>query len=585
MASNMLEDSENGPPPIAIQEPKAKPLHKVSILVVLNTVALVQAFDATCICVTLPALARELDASFSESLSMGSVFLLATAISQPIFAELAHVVGRRPAYIASLVIFISGTILCGAAKSSIMLLAGRSVQGVGSGGPQALSGMILADMFTIRERSRWMAYQNVFWALGTIAGPLVGGAIVENKDSEWRWIFWCTLPFLGGSLLGAMLLLGYDKEQRNLRLIKNLDWIGILLYIISSVSILLPLTWGGSRFPWKSVQVIVPIVVSISGFVALGVYERIAERPMFRRSMFRNRSTILQFINATIHGILLWMVMYYLAVYFLAVRGKSPLMTGVWALPATITVAPMAAIVGLVAFKTGEYQGFLVGGWGLLVAIFGVMTILGQDTSSSAIVVIILVLGIAMGLLIPVMSIGVQASVEEGDVGHAISMIYVLRTMGQCMGIAIGITVFSDSLNKELKNMGLDMDQVRNTMKIINTSVEQGGFVHEITTSAVVIALRRLWMAGSIMAGLAFVLCLFARCPKLPEDSNSDGENEPVPESGFSDTAIGRVWGWFDNYRTRRNPIQQDLELSQRQESKHGTGSVVDGPTNVPCPN
>lgn len=116
---------------------------------------------------------------------MGSVFLLTTAISQPIFAELAHVIGRRPAYITSLTIFIAGTVLCGAARNSPMLLAGRAIQGVGSGGPQALSGMILADLFPIRERSRWVAYQNVSWALGTIAGPLVGGAFVENVDSNW----------------------------------------------------------------------------------------------------------------------------------------------------------------------------------------------------------------------------------------------------------------------------------------------------------------------------------------------------------------------------------------------------------------
>lgn len=116
---------------------------------------------------------------------MGSVFLLATAIAQPIFAEIAHVVGRRPAYMAGLVIFITGTVLCGTAKSSIMLLAGRAVQGIGSGGPQALSGIIHADMFAIRERSRWMSYQHVSWALGTIAGPLIGGAVVQNKDSQW----------------------------------------------------------------------------------------------------------------------------------------------------------------------------------------------------------------------------------------------------------------------------------------------------------------------------------------------------------------------------------------------------------------
>ncbi|KAJ4266448.1 hypothetical protein NW762_004432 [Fusarium torreyae] len=578
MASTVLEAPEDV---IVVPMPRARPLRKVSILIVMNTVALVQAFDATCISVALPSIARELDVSFSESMSMGSIFLLTTAISQPIFAELAHVVGRRPAYMASLAIFISGTVLCGASKSSIMLLAGRAVQGVGSGGPQALSGLILADMFPIRERSRWVAYQNVSWALGTIAGPLVGGAVVMNKDSDWRWIFWCTLPFLGGSLVGAMFLLGYDRDQRNLRLIKNLDWIGILLYTISSVSILLSLTWGGTRFPWKSAQVIVPAAVSIIGFVALGAYERIAERPMFRRSMFKKRSAILQFINATIHGILLWMVVYYLPVYFLGVKGISTLMTGVWALPATLTVAPMAAVVGVVAAKTGKYQVFMVSGWGLLVIIFGTMTILDPDTPTSTILVITMFVGIAMGLLIPVLSIGVQATVDEEDVGHAISMVYVLRTMGQCLGIAIGIAVFSDQLNGVLKSLGIDPAQTGNAMKLIKSSVELGGFAYELMTSAVATALQRLWVTGSVLAGLAFILCLFARCPELPKD----GENEPNPESGFSDTAIGQVWSWFNNYHVCGNTTQQDPEQPVSQENKHGTDSAVDAPTIVPSPN
>ncbi|KAM0426805.1 hypothetical protein ACHAPT_008121 [Fusarium lateritium] len=541
MVHKECDGSAGAARPVVIQTLSINNIRKVGILLVMNTVALVQAFDATCICVTLPALAKELDASFSESLSMGSVFLLTTAISQPIFSELAHVIGRRPAYIASLIIFITGTVLCGAAQNSLMLLVGRAVQGVGSGGPQALSGMILADLFPIRERSRWVAYQNVSWALGTIAGPLVGGAFVENEDSNWRWIFWCTLPFLGGSLVGSIFMLGYDSDQRNWRLIKHLDWIGIVLFAISSVSILLPLTWGGSRFSWKSAQVLVPIGVSIVSFVALGAYERVAERPMFRQSLFRNRSTILQFVNAMIHGILMWMVLYYLAVFFLGVKGKSPLMTGVWALPATVTVAPVAAIVGIVAYRTGKYQGFMIGGWGLLVAIFGAMTVLDQDTTTHTTLIIILLLGIAMGLLIPVMSIGVQATVEEGDVGHAIGMIYALRTMGQCLGIAIGITVFSSQLRKELKSMNQDTDHANNAMKLIKVSIEQGGFGHERMTEAVVMALKHLWATGSALAGLAFILGLFARCPKLPKNA----EDHVEQSTGFPATAIGRVWEQF----------------------------------------
>ncbi|KAG5663338.1 hypothetical protein KAF25_001274 [Fusarium avenaceum] len=529
----------------------------LGILLVMNMVSFVQAFDATCISVVLPALAREIDASFSESLTMGSIFLLATAISQPIFAELSQVVGRRPAYIACLVIFITGTALCGAAKSSMMLLAGRAVQGVGSGGPQALSGLILTDMFHARKRSQTMAIQNISWALGTIAGPLVGGAIVLNKDSLWRWIFWCTIPFLGVSLIGAMFLLGYDQDQHNCSLIKNLDWIGLLLYIISSISLVLPLTWGGSRFPWESTQIIILLGISVLGFMALGVYERSTKRPMFPRSMFKEKSTIVQFVNAAIHGVVMWMVLYYLAVYFLGVKGQSPLMTGVWALPATITVAPMAAVVGLVASRTGKYQGFLVGGWALLVAIFGVMTILDKDTPTAPILVITMFVGIAMGLLFPVMSIGVQATVEKEDVGHAVSMIYVLRTMGQCLGIALGIVVFSVELRMQLKSMGLDTAQVKNAMKMIKATVEQGdieegGIEQELLMEAVSKALQRLWMTGSILAGLALILSLFTRCPKLPKD------NEPAWASGYDhgdQTVVTRIWNYIAHLRNPSIPL------------------------------
>jgi hypothetical protein len=345
-----------------------------------------------------------------------------------------------------------------------------------------------------------------------------------------------------------MFLLGYDKEKRNLRLIKNLDWVGIFLYIIASVSLLLPLTWGGSRFPWKSAAVIVPLIISILAFIGLGFYEKTIKRPMFRKSMFRHRSTVLQFASATIHGILMWMVLYYLAVYFLGIKGQSPLMTGVWALPATITVAPMAAVVGFVACKTGRYMCFLLGGWALLVIMLGVMTILDKDTPTWVILVITLFLGIAMGLLIPVMNIGVQATVDEEGAGHAISMIYVLRTMGQCMGIAIGIAVFSVQLEQELGKMGLDTAQISNALKMIKASVEQGSLgQHEHMMNAVAKALQCLWMTGSLLAGLALILCLFARCPKLPEDSGAQVRAETTPESRFSDTAIGRAWYCFSD--------------------------------------
>ncbi|KAG8667374.1 hypothetical protein FPOAC2_12537 [Fusarium poae] len=525
------------------------------IILVLNTVTMISAFDGTSICVILPSMAQQLNASLSMSLSMGSAVLLTSAISQPIFAELAHVIGRRPAYLASMVFFMTGSIVSSFANSSVMLLVGRAIQGIGSGGPQAMSGLVMADLYSVRKRSGAMAYQQASWALGTVAGPLVGGAIVRGKDSAWRWIFRGCLPFLMLSFIGAWALMGYDKHQRNCRDIKNIDWIGVLLYIISSVSLVLPLTWGGSRFPWKSPAIIVPFVVSFFAFLALGLYEKRVERPMFRRGLFRKWSTICHLGMAALHGLLMWMVLYYLAVYFMGVKSQTALMTGVWALPATISVAPMAALVGIVAQKTGKYQGFLIGGWSLLVTVFGALTILDKDSSTSTILVLAMFMGIAMGLVFPVMTIGVQATCDEEDAGHGISMILVLRTMGQCLGIAVGISIFSTQLTKELEKVGLGSVEVNNAMQLMRAAMESGGFGRTFMNMAVATALKKIWMAGSIMAGVGLILCLFARCPKLPRDSEpkekdktrdgEQGEENSGRESDFRDAVAGRVWAWL----------------------------------------
>ncbi|KAK7433164.1 hypothetical protein QQZ08_000095 [Neonectria magnoliae] len=524
------QQTGQGPSPITqvISQPtpdiNQTPRAKFFIFLVLSIVALTQAFDATCICVTLPTIASELDATVAESLSLGTTFLLANTITQPIFSELSHVIGRKPAYLAALTVFVSGTIVCGCAQSSLILLIGRTIQGAGAGGPQALSAVILTDLYTLRQRARWVSFLNISWALGTIAGPIIGGAFTQNKDIGWRWVFWINLPVLGTSAIGVWFLFGYDKPKgRFWHLLAQVDWFGIVLFMVSAVSLLLPLSWGGSQFPWKSPQVITPMIVSVMGFITLGVFEGWgAKKPMFRPSVFRNYSTNIQFINTTIHGILMWMVLYYLSVFYLGVKSFTPVITGVWALPATLTVAPMAIVVGIMVSRTGNYRWFLLSGWCLTIVAFGVMILIDEDMPDGALIAITMVLGIAMGVLIPAMTVGVQATVERSDAKHATAMVYVLRSAGQCLGIAIGLSVFSSRLQLELEELGHDRDAAKNTMKAIRHSLRTGGLKDIAMLKAVVTALDCVWVTGCAMAAVAGILALCTRCPRLPKDEEDE---------------------------------------------------------------
>lgn len=253
----------------------------------------------------------------------------------------------------------------------------------------------------------------------------------------------------------------------------------------------------------------------------LGFYERVGTKhPMFRRSVFSGRSPVLQYVNTTIHGILLWMVLYYMSLFYLGVKGFSPTETGLWALPATASVAPMATLVGFCASKSGSYRWFLWSGWINTTVVFGVMILINANMAMWKLTLIISGLGIAMGSLIPSMSIGIQATIRDraNDSGHALSMIYVLRAAGQCLGVAIGQGIFSARLEKELRAIGQDEVAAKEMLKTIGHSLKTGGLHDVRLLGAADRAFGFIWIFACALAGFAGLLTVFIKCPRLPED-------------------------------------------------------------------
>ncbi|KAF7554561.1 hypothetical protein G7046_g6783 [Stylonectria norvegica] len=503
---------------------------KVGLFFTLGLVTLTQAFDATCIAVTLPAIASDLDASVSLTLSLSSAFLLSLTVVGCCFAQFSNIVGRKPAYIAGILVFIGGTIMCGSTHNSLVLLIGRAVQGGGAGGTQALTPMILTDIFKPRERAKWMSYWNISWALGTISGPLLGGLFTLNDNIGWRWCFWINLPFLGIGTIGAWFMLGYDQPHEPWKVLFSMvDWTGMLLFVVSSVCFLLPLSWGGSRYSWHSAQVIAPMCVSILGFSILGVYERrYTKTPMFRPSVYGNYSTVLTFFNTMIHGMLMYMVLYYLSLYFLGVKALSPLQTGVWALPATVSVVPTAVFVGIIGSRTGSYRWFLRGGWVLAIVAMGLMICISVDSRAWTLVLITLLVGLALGVLIPAMSMNIQATVSNEDCGRAVSMIHVMRSAGQCLGVAVGLAVFSSRLEVGLRNLGFGGEEARNMMITMRHSLRNGGTEDRRLLEVVASALDAVWITGCALACLAGVLTIFIKCPRISPDDCHDEVGLPV---------------------------------------------------------
>jgi MFS family permease len=123
-----------------------------------------------------------------------------------------------------------------------MMLVGRSIQGVGGGGISALTYVIVTDMVTLKERGKWFGLISMMWAFGSVAGPVVGGALAEK--ASWRYIFWLNIPFCIIAFVTIPIFLKMNPVKGSLRdKIVRVDWFGSVLFIASITSVLIPLTW------------------------------------------------------------------------------------------------------------------------------------------------------------------------------------------------------------------------------------------------------------------------------------------------------------------------------------------------------
>lgn len=173
---------------------------------------------------------------------------------------------------------------------------------------------------------------------------MAGGAFSQNVS--WRWVFWLNLPFIGigGVMITFFLMLNY-KTSSFLAKLRRVDWVGMVLFLGSMTGFLIPITWGGVQYPWDSWRTLVPLLVCAVGIVAFIVHqEYFAAEPLIRTSVFKNTTAAVTYVETVIHGILLWAILYYLPLYYEAVKGLTPIMSGVALFPQTFTVAPVAAV-------------------------------------------------------------------------------------------------------------------------------------------------------------------------------------------------------------------------------------------------
>jgi hypothetical protein len=303
-------------------------------------------------------------------------------------------------------------------------------------------------------------------------------------------------------------------------LISQCDLVGPAIFLLASVALLLPVTWAGVLYSWDAWQTIVPLVAGAFGIICLGFHQtRISRHPAFRPGVFSNWAAIAGQIGAFVHGILLWLLIYYLVLYYEGVRGYSAVFTGIMVLPETLTLAPSAVVVGILITKTGSYRWANYLGWVLITTGFGLFYLLDANLSVIGLVFINIICGLGLGISLPGLSITIQAATRREDSGHTVAMMSVLRCAGQCLGVAIGTAIFTNGLGPKLRTAGASDDiTVDGIMRAIESLHSIGDFeaTHKIET-ALVETLRVIWIVGCALAAVTGLMFTSVKCPPLPE--------------------------------------------------------------------
>ena len=417
------------------------------------------AVDATIVSTALPTIAGELGGLNRMSWVVTAYLITSTACT-PLFGKISDLMGRRQVLQVALTVFFVGSLLCGAAQSITQLVLARALQGVGGGGLQALAFIVVGDMLSPRERGRYMGYFTGTFALSGLAGPLLGGLVVDSGALGWRWIFYLNIPLI---VIAAFVTTYVLRLLPVRRIQRRIDWMGSALLIAGVVCLLLYASLGDDE-GWTSGPMLGVLVAGIVFTIGFIREEFRAEEPVLPMRLFKDRVFTIGMLIAFVSGGALMSANVYLPLFLQTVAGATATRAGLLLAPMMLTMTVTSIVSGRYLSKSGRYRPLIR--TGPFVVTLGMIGLTRLNVSSKVwhATPWMIVLGVGIGMLMPPLSVAIQNAVGHADLGVATSANTFFRTLGQSYGVAaMGVVLFSTMRGQIVRNMpgGVDIDMRR----------------------------------------------------------------------------------------------------------------------------
>ena len=492
----------------------------VTVLFSLIVAVFLSTLDTTIVSTALPTIAGQFNA-FESFAWVGTAYIVTATIAAPLLGKLSDLFGRRLVFQSTMGLFFVGSLLCGLAQSMGQLIAFRAVQGLGGGAIQVLAFSILGDILPPRERGRYIGYFTIAFATAGLAGPLVGGTIVDHFD--WRWIFLVNLPLVALAAAGTHVTLRLPFTRRSARI----DWLGAA-FLSSGLAMLMFGLEGGKK-GWGRGNVIGFLVGAFVLLVAFVAQERRAVEPMIPLRLFRNRVVLACCALGFFGGTVTFGAQNFLPLYFQDALFVRPTMSGLRILPTMVGVVIMSFSAGRIIARTGRYKVFPVAG--SIAMVIG-LVLIAQITGTTPYLFLaapMFVLGLGTGAVFTTSSIALQNACELRDLGIATATMMFFRSLGGSIALAANGTILNSTIRNQLPGrIGTTPDAavklIRAPKDIQALPAEPRGAVIDAIATGVS---RIYWVAAAMMVIGLFWAIFMPEVTLRTSSGLSDAMTEP----------------------------------------------------------
>jgi len=408
----------------------------ILVIVALMISLVMSSLDISIVSTALPTISNDFH-SKDEYTWVITAYMLGNTSFQPMYGKFADIFGRRPVMIFALVVFAATSASCGAAQNIKMLIISRGFQGISGGGILAMINIIIADIVPLRKRGIYMGLVGAVFAFSSVIGPLVGGFFTDKLS--WRWAFYINIPVGVVAVIVISLFINIPTPPGTfMEKFKRIDFLGTFFLVISIVSLLLGLSWGGSKYSWGSTVIILLFVgFAIGALIYLYVEWKIAKEPLTPFQIFKNRNVGLSCIISFTLGVVFLGFCNTVPLYYQDGRRISATMSGLRLVPQSIFISVGNIGSGWLIGKYGYIQRYMTLGGIILIISSYLITLFGMNTSYYFEIFPLSFFGLGVGCIMQNTVLITQQCAEKKFLAIGTTLNNFFRLIGGVMGVTL----------------------------------------------------------------------------------------------------------------------------------------------------